>query len=201
MASKELYYRTTAILKVGLNPDKLNGKLDENILVALKNKYENITSELGIIVKINSILEYDYGRISDSTFTATTYYDVKCDVYNCNPIPNLEFYAKITRLSLKTGRIILENGPTVITVQTNEINNAVFEIKGDSLSHKESMSQVKTGDIVKLSVINSKGKYKNNKIVVIAKLLDIAGVKGTEKYEYDIQNILNINVKNTEELI
>lgn len=202
MTERELYYRTTAILRVGLTPDKLDDKLDDNILVTLKNKYENIASEIGVIVKINSVLKYDYGFIGTSTFTSIVNYDVECDIYNCNPVAGLEFYAKITRIALNTvGQIILENGPVIVTVQRNEINTNVFEIKSDSISYKDTYKQVEIGDIMKLSAINSRGKRRNNKILVVSKLLDRADKRGIEKYNYEMQDILNINTKIEDELI
>lgn len=202
MTERELYYRTTARLRIGLTPDKLDDKLDENIFITLKNKYENIASEMGVIVGINSVLNYDFGFIGTSTFTSIVNYDVECDIYNCNPVPGLEFYAKITCIALDSaGQIILENGPVIVTVQRNEINTNVFDIKSDSLFYKDTHTQVEIGDIMKLSAINSRGKRRINKIIVVSKLLEKADKRGIDKYNYEMHDILNKNITIDNELI
>ena len=66
MSTFNLYYKTQLTSKVSLLPNQMTANLDDFILENLSTKMLSKTSEHGIVLKINHIIDYGIGIIDKS---------------------------------------------------------------------------------------------------------------------------------------
>lgn len=177
------YYRTELKTKVPLYPSQLDGNMDEHLLQNLKKKLEGKTIDAGIVIKVNRILHYDYGMVEHVNFTGTTVYHVTHECYVCSPMKGLVMTCIIDNI-LK-GYIIGSNGPMIIPISYNHINERLFKIEGEHIVHIESNKTLDKGDYLKVSVINTRMKLGDKNIKVQCKLLDLASKDDISGFKND----------------
>lgn len=173
MAQIGLYYQTLLETKVSLLPEQIKGNMEEYMLSNLRGKIEGKNIDSGTVLKINSIIDYGYGKIEAVNFMATVVYHVKFDCLICSPAKDLEIICVIH--NIVKGYLFGINGPVVIGIQFNNIDTDKFKLGGDNtIILKEDGRTVKNGDHVKVSIISIKNHVGEHQIMTIAKLLDIA---------------------------
>lgn len=188
MALINLYLNTQLDEKVVLSPNQLNNNLNENIFNNLKKKVEGKTGEHGIIVKVNKLINYDYGMIEKANFSGSVIYKVNYDCLLCSPIKNLEIICQIN--NFVKGLIVTSNGPIIAVVQTNNINSQIFSVNNNDFIITKSNIPLKKKDFIKISIISYKVNLGEPNITCLGKLLDIASSNEIKIYN-DQQALIN----------
>ena len=78
------------------------------------------------IVKIFKILDYRDGIMHAENFTASAIFNVKYSCRMCIPVENTKLICTIKQVT--SVLTIAENGPIVIMLSSNHLNNKVFKI-------------------------------------------------------------------------
>src|SRR3984885_9325397 len=115
MTQMNLYCQTQLETKVTLLPGQINADMG------------------GIVLKVNEIVDYDYGIIDKINFMGSTVYNVKYKCFFCAPIANLELICSVD--NIVKGFLVGHNGPIIIVVQLNNINIQQFEINDEKIIH------------------------------------------------------------------
>lgn len=183
MAQLSLYYRTQLETKVSLLPEQITGNMDDFMLENLRAKIEKRTIDNGIVLKIMKLINYDYGMISKSNFSATVVFPVKYECFICSPVKNLEIVCVLE--NIVKGYLICRNGPVIIVIQFNNIDTQKFEISGPTIVSIKTKKPIDKGDYLKVSIININNNLGEKEIVTMCKLLSLANKEEIEEYQRD----------------
>jgi DNA-directed RNA polymerase subunit E'/Rpb7 len=183
MAQMSLYYPTQLETSVSLLPEQLDGNIDNHILSNLKAKVEGKATENGIELRVNRLIDYNYGMIDKANFMGTTVYKVKYECFLCSPIKDLEIVCIVD--NIVKGFLIGRNGPVVVAIQFNNIDTQKFDLSGNQVIHKKTKKPIKKGDYLKTSVININNNLGEKNIVTMCKLIDFANKDDIKKFEED----------------
>lgn len=194
MAQISLYFRTQFNTKTSLQPEQINADLDNNLLNNLKKQVEKKCMDIGIVIKVNRIIDYDYGVISDANYMAVTVYDVKYECMVCSLTKNLEIICKVENII--TGFYVAKNGPVVVAIQTIDTTQN-FEMVNQQIIYTKTGNPVKKGDYLKVSIISIKNNLGEKEIVTMCRLINMATPEEIEKYNQD-QSIINGTIDDEE---
>lgn len=183
MAQIRLYYQTQLETSVSLLPEQVDGNIDDYLLQNLKIKVEGKSTENGIEIRVNRLIDYNYGMVDKSNFMGTTVYQVKYECFLCSPIKDLELTCVLD--NIVKGFLIGRNGPVIVAIQFNNIDTQRFEISGNTIVHKKNKKQIQKGDYVRVSVININNNLGEKNIVTMCKLIDFASDNDIKRYKED----------------
>lgn len=183
MAQVSLYYRTQLQEKVTIAPNQINAQITDHIFNNLKANIEGKSNENGIVLKVNKLIKHDLGKIDRVNLTSKVDYLVTYECYLCSPIKDLEIVCELEN-NVK-GYLIGKNGPIVVVVQLNNIDNQRFELKNSNVYHIPTEKELKIGDYLKVSIINISNNSGENKILALCKLINMATKDEIENYKVD----------------
>ena len=172
MAHLSLYYRTQLETKVSLLPEQIDGSMDNHILENVKGKIEGKSIDNGIVLKINRLINYDYGMIDKANFMGTTVFAVKYECFICSPIKDLEIICILE--NIVKGYLIGKNGPVIVAIQLNNIDTQKFEISGNNIISIKSKKTIEKGEYLKVSIISINNNLGEKNIVTMCKLMGLA---------------------------
>lgn len=199
MAQDSLYYRTQLETKVSLLPEQINGNMDDHILENLKAKIEKKSIDNGIVLKINKLIDYEHGMIDKANFMGTTVFPVKYECFICSPTKDLEIVCVLE--NIVKGYLIAKNGPVVVAIQFNNINQQKFEISGNTILFTKNKTTIKKGDYLKVSIISINNNLGEKNIVTMCKLLNLATEDEIKAFEEDQLLVTNGSVDDNKEFI
>lgn len=199
MAQLNLYYRTQLETKVSLLPEQITGGMDNHLLQNLKAKIEGKSNENGIVLKVNRLIDYNYGMIDKANFMGTTVYMVKYECFICSPVKNLEMVCVLE--NIVKGFLIAKNGPVIVAIQFNNIDTQKFEISGNTIVQSKTKNPIKKGDYLKVSVISINNNAGEKNIVTMCKLLNLANKDEIKLFEEDQMMIANGSPDDNKEFI
>lgn len=180
MAHLSLYYHTQLETKVSLLPEQITGDIDNFILENLKQKIDSRSTENGIVIRINRLIDYDYGIIDKTHFMGTTVYKVKYECLLCSPVKDLEMICVVENII--KGFLISKNGPVYSAIQFSNIDFTTFEIVGDEIKHIATGRLIKKQDHLKVSIININNNTDEGNIMAMCKLLNFATKAEIKKF-------------------
>jgi len=191
---KSPYFNFELSTNVLLEPRQLNNNLYINLKENLKQKVENKCVKYGYICNIYKINEYSDGISEPENFTGNIKYFIKYIARLCNPIENTSIICKIDNIN----KILIKavNGPIIMIIKKNDINNNVFKInnKGD-IKHKGDI--LKVNDHIVVNVIAKKLNYNDTRICSIGFLDRIPTQIEIDKYFEQIitidEDIINLS--------
>lgn len=199
MAQLNLYYRTQLATKVSLLPEQINGNMDKHLLNNLKVKIEGKSNDNGIVLKVNRLIDYDYGMIDKVNFMGTTVYLVKYECFICSPIKNLEMICVLE--NIVKGYLIAKNGPVIVAIQFNNIDTQKFEISDNTIVVSKTKKPIAKGDYLKVSVISINNNAGEKNIVTMCKLLNLATKEEIRSFEEDQMMITDGSPDDNKEFI
>lgn len=199
MAQISLYYQTQLETKVSLLPQQLDANMDVHMLENLKAKIEKKSIDNGIVLKINRLIDYNYGMIDKANFMGTTVYNVKYECFICSPTKNLEMICILD--NIVKGYLIGRNGPVIVAVQFNNIDTQRFEISGETILNIKSKILIKKGDYLKVSVISVNNNLGEQNIVTMCKLLNLADKDEIRRFEEDQKLVMDDSNEDSKEFI
>jgi DNA-directed RNA polymerase subunit E'/Rpb7 len=183
MAQITLYFRSQLETKVSLLPEQIDGNMDDHILENLRAKIEGKSIDNGIVLKINQLINYDYGMIDKSNFMGTTVFPVKYECFICSPTKNLEIIC-VMENNIK-GFLIAKNGPVIVAIQFNNIDTQKFEINGNNIIYNKTKKPIEKGAYLKVSIININNNLGEKNIVTMCKLINLASKDEIQSFEQD----------------
>jgi len=199
MAQLNLYYQTQLETKVSLLPEQITGDIDRHILENLKRKVDSKSTDNGIVIRINKLIDYDYGMIDKVHFMGTTSYKVKYECLLCSPVKDLEMICVVE--NIVKGYLISKNGPVYSAIQFANRDFNVFEISGENIKHIATNKIVKKGDHLKVSIIDIHNDTDEGNIVAICKLLNLATKAEIKKFDEEQAMIEEHDTNETNEFI
>jgi DNA-directed RNA polymerase subunit E'/Rpb7 len=205
MAQAKLCYYTELTAKVSLLPYQLDGRLDEHLLHNTKNKLEDKTIDSGLVIRVNRILDYNYGLIDKTNFMGTTTMVVKCQALICSPQRDQEIICQIVNVAIK-GYILVRNGSLLVAIRYTQMDAKKFDYDDTDRSIKilykkngsDSQIELKNDMHVKVSLLNIKKNLNASTITADGKLLDVA--TDAEIKSYDEERAMIMGLDSQEEL-
>lgn len=199
MAQISLYYRTQLETKVSLLPEQIDGNMDDHMLANLRAKIEGRSIDNGIVLKINRLIDYDYGMIDKANFMGTTVFPVKYECFICSPTKDLEIVCVLE--NIVKGFLIGKNGPIIVAIQFNNIDTQRFEQSGNTVLFSKTKIPIQKGDYLKVSIISINNNLGEKNIVTMCKLLNLASKDEIRSFEDDQLLVTNGNVDDNKEFI
>lgn len=199
MAQLNLYYQTLLETTVSLLPEQIDGDLDEHLLSNLREKIEGKTIDIGIVLKISKLIDYDYGIIDKSNFMGTTVYNVKYECFVCSPTKDLEMICVLDNI-IKS-YLIGKNGKVIVAVQFNNIDTTRFDIRDNVVTHIKTGVSLKKGSHLKVSVISINNNLGEKNIVTMCKLINIADKNEIRRFNEEQILINNGTIDDDKEFI
>ena len=197
--AQSLYYQTQLSNKVSLLPQQINADMDKYLLENLKTKVEKKSTEHGIILNINKLIDYNYGMIDKANFMGTTVYEVNYECFVCSPTKDLEIICILE--NIVKGYLIGKNGPVVVAIQFNNIDTQKFEIVESSIMYIKDRREIKKGDYLKVSVISVNNDLGEENIVTVCKLLDLANKDEIKRFKDEQYLLTNGTADDSKEFI
>jgi DNA-directed RNA polymerase subunit E'/Rpb7 len=180
----ELYANVSLVALQMENRTNLN--LKNNLVKSLEKKcYKNY----GYIMEIYKIIKKNDGYISAEDMSSSANFDLTFSCRLCVPMSGTEIICQVNRVNKML--ITVMNGPILIIITNDKINNKVFFIdNNNNLKYRngdksESLNQNEFVKVTITSVIFNNG---DDKIKAIGFLNDVANEKETEQYYTDLYN-------------
>lgn len=197
MSQNSLYYKTQLETKVSLLPEQITGDMDNHLLENLRTKVEKKVIENGIVLRVNRLIDYDYGIIDKTNFMGTTVFNVKYECFICSPIKGLELICKVT--NIVKGFLMCVNGPIIIAIEFNNIDTQRFQIADNTIANIETSKNIDKGDHLLVSIISINHNMGEKKIHTICKLLDMASESDIKKYEHEQKMLIDESASKDDE--
>lgn len=181
------YVNTEYHTRVALMPDQMNNDIYTHLKLNLKKDVEDKCNKHGYVVKIFKILDYKDGVMDAENFMASAIFNVKYSCRMCIPVENTKLICTIKQVT--SVLTIAENGPVVIMLSSNHLNNKVFKINSNkNITYKKNgkIELLKPNDMVKITVMAKKFYLNHEQIKVIGYLENIATLEEKKMYYNDL---------------
>ena len=156
---------------VDISPKDLQS---DNIYIILKNKLKQLFNKkcvenYGYVDTIYNIIEYTEGEVLIDNFDGLIRYNVKYNAKICNPIMNNLLECKIQNIN--NNIISAKNGPIVVIISVNNINNKKFKITENSeILNINENKNLQISDNIIVKVLMSEFYNNKNEIFVFGYL-------------------------------
>jgi len=192
------YIDTEQYAKISLHPYQMTNDVNINLKINLKKKAEKRCNQNGFISKIYKIVEKSNGLIDAENFNASANFVIKYSCKLCLPVENTLIVGKIRTINRVL--MVVENGPILSVVLSNNINNEKFNINNqNNLFHNDSKKELEIGDFVKIKILSKKFNFNDNQIKTMAYLEDIATNEEVSKYFSTVINDNELNITEKEQ--
>jgi len=173
------YFNFELYSTLQLSPNQMNNNLYINLKKNLKKKVENKCKKVGYIKIIYNIISYSEGILEPEDFSGSANYDVKYTARLCCPIDNTFIICKIENIN----KLLIKgiNGPIIIIVNNNNINNDNFKRDKD-LNIIYNKNILKVNDYIVIKVIAKKINNNDTRICTLGYLDSIPTQKQIDKY-------------------
>lgn len=165
MSQQKLYTPCILNEKVILEASQINNNIESILANIIKNKYGNKCIRDGYVDK-NSIkvISRSIGKMNTSHLNGSISYIVTYSADICNPLENTNLVVTVINKNklglLATDGNLRKKGPLSIVIpKDNHINKQLFE-------------EVDIGDKIRVSVVGKRYELFDNKISVIAELIN-----------------------------
>jgi len=199
MAQLNLYYRTHLETKVSLLPDQIDGNIDDHLFENLKTKVEGKVIDMGIVLSVTRLIDYENGIIDRSNFMGTTVFNVRYECFMCSPTKNLEIVCVLE--NIVKGFLIARNGPVIVAIQFNNVDTQKFEISSSAIVVSKTQKPIQKGDYLKVSIININNNPEEKNIVTMCKLLSLASKDEIKVFAEEQLLVTNGSVDDNKEFI
>lgn len=184
------YVNTKLSTNLLLHPIQMNNNIYLNLKEKLKKKLENrCFGEYGYIMKVFQLLDYKNGTIEAENTSAAALFDAVFSCRLCRPLNGSTIVCEVE--SVNKVLLRLNNGPILIVVTNDRINNEVFfkdnyrniRYKSDNKSYL-----LKKGDFVKVNIIQTTFHSGGENIMALGYLTDMAKDSDVENFYKDAYN-------------
>ena len=184
------YIKTVLHTTVTVRPHQLNNNLYLSLKENLKKKVERkCYGNYGYVMEIYEILEKSGGVVVPENFNSSAILDVKFSCKLCMPLKKTKIICQVEAINKALTR--LKNGPIFINIMAKRMNKEIFthNIYND-IQYKEDgkYKNLKKNDFVKVEIIDIMFSDKDDKIIALGFLDNIATKNDIEFYYKDIYN-------------
>jgi DNA-directed RNA polymerase subunit E'/Rpb7 len=167
---------TVLSTKVALLPKQMNNDIYYNLKYNIEKKVQGKCNEFGFVIKVLKIENYNDGEVEGENFTGSAVYNIRYLASLCVPVEKTQIICKIENIN--NAIILATHGPISCVITPDNINTIIFvnEIGKYYYNLNNSRTELKKGDLVKLTVL-SKKLYKND-IMISLGFLDQIAVQG-----------------------
>lgn len=167
---------TVLSTKVALLPKQMNNDIYYNLKYNIEKKVQGKCNEFGYVIKVLKIENYSDGEVEGENFTGSAVYNIRYLASLCIPVEKTQIICKIENIN--NAIILATHGPISCVITPDNINTLIFvnEIGKYYYNLNNSRSELKKGDLVKLTVL-SKKLYKND-IMISLGFLDQIAIQG-----------------------
>ena len=167
---------TVLSTKVALLPKQMNNDIYYNLKHNIEKKVQGKCNEFGYVIKVLKIENYSDGEVEGENFTGSAVYNIRYLASLCIPVEKTQIICKIENIN--NAIILATHGPISCVITPDNINTTIFvnEIGKYYYNLNNSRTELKKGDLVKLTVL-SKKLYKND-IMISLGFLDQIAVQG-----------------------
>jgi DNA-directed RNA polymerase subunit E'/Rpb7 len=167
---------TVLSTKVALQPKQMNNDIYYNLKYNIEKKVQGKCNEFGYVIKVLKIENYNDGEVEGENFTGSAVYNIRYLASLCIPVEKTQIICKIENIN--NAIILATHGPISCVITPDNINTLIFvnEIGKYYYNLNTSRTELKKGDLVKLTVL-SKKLYKND-IMISLGFLDQIAIQG-----------------------
>lgn len=166
--------------KVELYPHQMNSDLYLNLKTNLKKKLEKKCNKYGFVDKIIKIVDYSDGIIDAENFSANGVYDIRYIASICIPLIKTVIIARVENFNKHL--ILGVNGPINAIIKISDINPNIFTVRQNGIFIESLKKNFELGDFIKIRIDGKKFSPGDNKIGIIASMIDIASDKEIQDY-------------------
>ena len=158
------------------------------VLINLRNnlskEIERKCTEDGYISKIHKINDYSSGIIIPENLDSSAIYDVKYSCKLCLPIENTMIICKIDLIT----KVLVKakyGKPIICIIKISQINKDKFSLNNNGdIIYTDNNAIVKSGDYIKVNIIAKNFFAGDERIIILADLVDMATSEEVQEY-YD----------------
>lgn len=187
MDSTDIFVRAVLYDKVKLGAEHVNGRLDEMLIVALKNKYEGICSHYGYI-KPGSISLYKHtlGMVQAASLNGDVQFGVNFHADVCNPCVGSIVHSQAVNVN-KFG--ILAQSGFVMNGQFTPVLEVIIAKNMATEQHDVSVDEISPGDQFHVEILGKKFELNDRKISAVGKIINSADKDANTLDDVDDNNL------------
>ncbi len=170
MDSADIFVHAVLYDKVKLGAQHVNGRLDEMLLVALKNKYEGICSHYGYI-KPGSITLYKHslGMVQAASLNGDVQFGVNFHADVCNPC--LGSIVQTQAVNVNKFGILAQSG-FVLNGQFTPVLEVIIAKNMATEQHDVNVDDISPGDQFNVEILGKKFELNDRKISAVGKIIN-----------------------------
>jgi DNA-directed RNA polymerase subunit E'/Rpb7 len=182
--------------KIELHPRQMNADIYLNLKQNLKKTLEGKCNKYGFIYKIIRIEDYLDNIINPENFSGNAVYNIIYVANICIPLVKSTIIVKVENFNKHL--ILGKNGPINAIIKVTDMNPHIFTIKPNGSIWIQSLNKnLEQNDYIKINIDGKKFYPGDDKIGIMASVLDIATEKEVEEFftsnlsELPTENILD----------
>lgn len=173
------------VSKVELYPHQMNSELYLNLKKNLQKKLEGKCNKYGFIKKIIKIVDYSDGIIDPENFSGNGVYNIRFIASICIPLVKINIIARVENFNRHL--ILGINGPINAIIKIADINSTMFSLISNEIFIINENRNLEIGDHLIITIDAKKFNPGDNKIGIMASIIDIAS-------KQDIKNYFNSDI-------
>jgi len=186
--------------RIELYPYQMNSELYLNLKKNLRNNVEGKCNKYGYINKIIRIEDYADNIINPENFSGNAVYNISYIANICIPLIKTIIIVKVEKFNKHL--ILGKNGPINAIIKVSDLDINIFSIKSNGSIWIQSIDKSLDEDTyLKINIDGKKFSPGDDKIGIIATVLDIANKEEIDKYfNSEIIELSEEIEKNTQEI-
>ena len=166
--------------RILVEPYHMNSDIKTNMKIILKKKIEKKCNKNGYVDEVYKILEYSDGFMPAENLSGSAIYNIAYHCKICVPVENTIIVGLVKVVNQEL--VIAINGPIMLIIPKVNIDTNIWDVS-DNYSYKKNKNiKLKSGDYVKILIVDKRINQNDSQIKTIGKLLDIATPEEVDNY-------------------
>lgn len=165
------YKNTTQYTKIQIKPHMMNSDIQNIMKLVLRKKVEKRCNKNGFIDEVHRIEKFMEEDLHPENLSGCANFYITYHCRICLPIENSIIIAQVKAINQEL--ILATNGPIMIFIPKNNINQAKWDVS-DKFLNKKTKTNLIVNNYIKIEVINKRINQGDHQIKVIGKLIDFA---------------------------
>lgn len=165
------YKNTTQYTKIQIKPHMMNSDIQNIMKLVLRKKVEKRCNKNGFIDEVHRIEKFMEEDLHPENLSGCANYYITYHCRICLPIENSIIIAQVKAINQEL--ILATNGPIMIFIPKNNINQAKWDVSDKFLNRKTKTNLI-VNNYIKIEVVNKRINQGDHQIKVIGKLVDFA---------------------------
>lgn len=165
------YKNTTQYTKIQIKPHMMNSDIQNIMKLVLRKKVEKRCNKNGFIDEVHRIEKFMEEDLHPENLSGCANFYITYHCRICLPIENSIIIAQVKAINQEL--ILATNGPIMIFIPKNNINQAKWDVSDKFLNRKTKTNLI-VNNYIKIEVLNKRVNQGDHQIKVIGKLIDFA---------------------------